>query len=83
MKEHTNAEGLNVISAFTGNGDFFRNHPKLTKNLYFKEGELKALYDGWEVLEYTEQESKARATNKDGSPMFNVLARILAKKPKN
>lgn len=83
MKEHTNEDGLNVISAFTENGDFYRNHPRLTENFYPKEGELKELYADWEILEYEEKKSTARATNKDGSPMFNILARMLARKPKD
>jgi tellurite methyltransferase len=82
IKKHTNADGLNVISTFTENGDFYRNHPHLSENFYPKEGELKELYGDWEILDYQETQTLARAKNKDGSSMFNVTAKILARKPK-
>lgn len=83
MKEHTNVDGLNVISTFTENGDFYRNHPHLSRNFYPKVGELKDMYSDWEILDYQETQTPARAKNKDGSPMFNVTAKILAKKPRD
>ena len=51
MQEHTNEDGLNTITTFTENGDFYRNNPD-TDNFYPKEGELRELYAGWDVLEY-------------------------------
>lgn len=81
MQEHTNADGLNTITTFTENGDFYRNDPGTT-NFYPKEGELKDLYLGWEILEYEEVEGQAFAKKPDGSPMINISAKIVARKPK-
>ena len=81
MQAHTNIDGLNVISAFTEDGDFYRNNPD-TDNFYLKAEELKALYDTWEILEYSENEEQAFAKNEDGVPMVNVVARLLVKKIK-
>lgn len=81
MQIHTNIDGLNVISTFTEDGDFYRNNPD-TDNFYLKAEELKDLYDTWEILEYSENEGQAFAKNQDGSPMVNVVVRMLAKKIK-
>ncbi len=81
LQEHTNIEGLNVITAFTKNGDFYRNNSE-TNNFYPAENELRELYANWEILEYEETEGKAFAKRPDGSPMLNISARILARKPK-
>ncbi len=81
IQEHTNPEGLNAITTFTENGDFYRNNPD-TKNFYPKEGELRELYAEWKILEYEEVESQAFAKRPDGSPMINMSAEILARKPK-
>lgn len=82
MQEHTNEEGLNTITTFTENGDFYRNNPD-SGNFYPKEGELKELYAGWEILEYEEVEDQAFAKKPDGSPMMNVSARLIARKVKS
>lgn len=79
MQEHTNPDGLNAITAFTPEGDFFRNNPE-TNKFYPTEQELRELYADWEVLQYEEAESRARQTKPDGSPMINTAARLLAKK---
>lgn len=82
MQAHTNENGLNSIAAFTQNGDFYRNEPD-TENFFPKEGELKELYAGWEVLEYEEIENQALSKRPDGSPMLNVSAKLIARKPKS
>lgn len=79
MKNHTNPEGLNVITAFTKNGDFY-NRPSEKENFYLDGGELKNLYAGWDILEYEEAEGEARAKKQDGTAMKNVTAKLLAKK---
>ena len=81
IQEHTNEEGLNTITTFTENGDFYRNNPD-TENFYPKEGELRKLYVGWEVLEYEEVENRAFAKRPDGSPMINISAKLIARKPR-
>jgi tellurite methyltransferase len=81
MREHTSEDGLNTITTFTENGDFYRNNPD-TDNFYPKEGELRELYADWDVLEYEEVENQAFAKRPDGSPMVNVSAKLIARKPK-
>ena len=79
MQKHTNSKGLNAITVFTKNGDFYKKNPQ-TENFYPDINELKELYADWEILEYEEVQSKAFQKNPDGSPMFNVAAKLLAKK---
>ena len=80
IKDQTNPNGLNVIAVFTKDGDFYRNNPE-TDRFYPDLGELSRLYSDWEVLEYSEEEGKALQKKVDGSPMLNIVARILARKP--
>lgn len=82
MKNHTRPLGFNLVTAFTSEGDFFKKDPT-TNRFYPNLGELKALYEDWEILEYEESNSRARAKKEDGSPMFNIAAKLLAKKPEN
>lgn len=82
MQEHTNADGLNTITTFTENGDFYQNNPN-TENFYPKESELKELYADWEILEYEESKDRAFAKKPDGSPMMNISAKVIARKPKS
>lgn len=79
MQEHTNEGGLNVISTFTKEGDFYKKDPT-TKRFYPALGELEEIYRGWDILEYTEEKGRAHATHDDGSPMFNVASEMIAKK---
>ena len=79
MQDHTNNDGLNTIATFTENGDFYRNNPD-TENFYPKEGELKGLYAGWEILGYEEIENRALVKRPDGSPMVNISAKLIARK---
>lgn len=81
MKNHTLEGGLNAISTFTQRGDFFKDNPD-TPDFYPKTLELKKLYADWELLEYEEVESIARSKRADNSPMMNVAAQIVARKPK-
>lgn len=79
MKEHTNNGGLNVIALFTKDGDFFRDDPE-TRQYYPEKGEVKGLYEGWEILKYGEEKSRTRKTKLDGSPMFNISSLLIAQK---
>ncbi len=83
VKQRTNTNGLNTITTFTKNGDFYRDNPN-TENFYPDEGGgLKELYADWEILEYDEIQVVARAKKPDGSPMINISANLLARKSKN
>lgn len=77
MKLHTNPLGVNVIAAFTQDGDFFKNNPE---GFYPNRLELKEIYNDWEVLTYDEISSPAMAKKEDGSPMINTIARLIARK---
>lgn len=82
IKAHTTEGGLNVISAFTVEGDFSKL--PLEKGKFYPEpGEMRGLYSDWEIIKYSEDNSRAKATNPDGTPMFNIRAEILARKPKS
>lgn len=81
IQEHTTVGGLNAISTFTQDSDFYRNEPDADE--YYPEAEeLKKLYLDWEILEYEEIEVKAgdKRPGKGGSPVTNTAATILARK---
>lgn len=78
LKDKTKRGGLHVIAAFTRHGDFYNNTPD---NFFLRERELKELYPEWEVIDYEEKEEDAFAKREDGTPMKNVCAYIIVKKP--
>jgi len=80
IKNYTNEGGLNVIMAFTRDGDFFHKNPE-TNAFYLESGELKDIYGDWESLLYFEKKIDALAKREDGKPMVNVTAGIIAQKP--
>ncbi len=79
MMTHTKIGGLNIIAAFTEEGDFYKKYPQ-TQNFYIHGNELKALYAEWEILHYEKRNEPASAKRVDGSPMENVCAYLLARK---
>ncbi|MBU6231175.1 MAG: methyltransferase domain-containing protein [Patescibacteria group bacterium] len=82
MKRSTERRGLNVIAAFTTEGDFFRKDPVASAELFYpKLGELDQLYSGWEIEWYFEGTTSARKCHPDGTQMQNVSARLIARKP--
>lgn len=81
IQEHTSDGGLNALTTFSKNGDFYRSNPE-GGEFYPDEGELRSLYDGWQIIDYNEDEaSEALAKKPDGTPMINMTVRILARKP--
>src|SRR6185369_7525833 len=62
IKANTKNGGLNAIAAFTQEGDFFKQNPG-TDNFYPALGELKSLYKGWTIIEYSEEEGQALSKN--------------------
>ncbi len=80
MKAHTENGGLNALAVFTQEGDFFKQNPN-TDNFYPTSGELESLYEGWNIIEYSEEQGQALSKNVDGSPKVNVNALLLAQKP--
>lgn len=79
IKQHTKPGGLNALTAFTKEGDFYKL--KTAEGQFYPNlGELRSLYSDWEVIEYEESNSRAQATTADGKPMFNIKAVILARR---
>lgn len=79
MKSATKQNGLNLIVAFTKDGDFFQDDPT-TPNFFLGQDELKEFYKDWEILRYEEHAGPAAAKNPDGSPMINTSANIISRK---
>jgi len=80
IKEHTKKGGVNAIATFTIEGDFSKLENQ-AGHFYPEPVEMRDLYNDWEIPTYSEENSRARATNLDGSPMFNMKAEIVARKP--
>lgn len=80
MKANTNPGGYNVITAMTKQGDFFVANPE-TPHFYPSLEELKEIYHDWEVVTAFEKKTLAISRNPDGSPMSNVFAGLVARKP--
>ena len=78
---NTRRGALHTISAFTSEGDFFKD-PKNKAFYYPAPGELKEFYErnGWEVLEYYEEEVQTLRKHPDGTPMKNLTSFLLATK---
>jgi len=80
IKEHTKEGGINAVATFTMEGDFSKLE-NTTGRFYPASGEMREFYFDWEIISYSEENSRARATHPDGSPMFNIKAEVLARKP--
>ena len=79
MMTHTKTGGLNIIVAFTQEGDFYKKDPE-TKNFYLHGDEFNTLYARWEILHYEERMEEASMKRADGSSMENICAYFLARK---
>ncbi len=79
IKERTKSGGLNVIATFTAEGDFAQS-PNAVNMFYPNLGEMQKLYRDWEIITYSEDNSRALDTKTDGSPMTNIAVRIIARK---
>lgn len=75
MKEHTNEAGLHIVATFMNKGDL-----KGVEQDKFKpeENELKELYSDWDILTYTEKDTRMNLP--DGAAIQNFTATIIAKK---
>ena len=56
MQSLTEEGGLNVISAYTdrNTGDFMKGNPYGSEKYLLKIGELRNLYEDWDIIEYSE-----------------------------
>ena len=83
MQKHTALNGFNLITAFTKNGDFYKNNPA-TPNFYLDDKtQLENLYSEWKIKRSFEKAGKARVAGIDGKPQFNTFVGLLAKKVKD
>jgi tellurite methyltransferase len=74
MKEHTKVGGINVIMAFT------EDNPLKVFPYLFKKGEIKALYDGWEILDYLEIMDEPHRDEPDKKAHMHARVFLTAKK---
>ncbi len=79
MQEQTVQEGLNVLTVFTKQGDFYRNDTDAT-HFYASQDELRELYHNWEIVECRDVEGPARKKKPDGSAMRNTWVELVARK---
>ena len=82
MKELTSKDGLNVISAYTNQNvaDFMKDNPHGREAYLLKPGELKDLYEGWEILEYSEDWTEPGVINEGDVPQRYHKVNMIARK---
>jgi len=81
MERHTNKSGLNIIAAFTDDGDYYEE--SLGRNLFFLRGdELKSMYahKPWGIPKYIERENPSVQKKLDGTDKMNTSAHIMVRK---
>jgi tellurite methyltransferase len=76
VKNHTNPNGLNVITVFTIDNPN-PNFPHL-----FEKNELKQYYSDWEILEYGEYVTPMETHGENGIPHQHGVAGIIARSAK-
>ena len=80
MKDNTSTYGYNAVATFTKDSAFFRSDPSV-KDFYPTSGELKTIYQDWDILFYEEKQTQASILSDTGEPLFNTAAMLLARKP--
>lgn len=81
MQEHTNIGGLNIIKAFTQNGDFYKDDNQ-KERFYLYEGELEERYKDWEILKSVKTTGKSVVKDENGNPYINQSVEFIARKIK-
>lgn len=79
LQDHTKSGGIHAIATFTKEGAFFDENPN-TDTWYADSGELKSLYDGWEIVSYEESEGNSYKADPNGKPYVKTTAFLLAQK---
>ena len=80
MKGQTAPGGFNLIVSAMDSDDYPCRVPFPFR---FKAGELKALYDGWEIIKYDENPGKLHKTDENGNRIEMRFATLLARKPQD
>ncbi len=78
IKEHTKTGGINSMAIFTSDGDFASVDTK--GNFYPTKEEILKIYEGWEILNFTERNTKARQKDDEDNFMFNKRVELIARK---
>lgn len=83
MQETTKPGGINVISAYTdqNTADFMADNPYGNHGYLLKPGELKACYEGWEILEYEEDWTSPGIVSEGDTPRSFHKVNMIARKP--
>lgn len=83
MKKHTKSQGVNAIALFTSTGDRYELDKQEDPGAFYPaDGWLKEYYKDWEIISYDQIEPPLiNKTRPDGTPMRNVVERMLARKP--
>lgn len=80
IQDHTLANGLNVITTFTKDGDLFSHNPEKGRFYLDSKEQLESLYKEWTIVKLFEKDSPVRATGPGGSPQHNVFVGMIAQK---
>ena len=83
MQSLTKNGGLNVISAYTdkNTGNFMQGNPYGSEKYLLKQNELKELYKGWKLLEYSEAWTELGIVNPEDTPTRYHKVNMIAQKP--
>lgn len=80
IKAHTKSGGLNVVTAISNDGDFYRQAAN-SGNYFPDQAVLEAIYADWELLQSQSADKQAAAHKPDGTVMRNVNVEMIARKP--
>jgi cyclopropane fatty-acyl-phospholipid synthase-like methyltransferase len=82
MQSLTKNKGCNVISAYTNQnvGDFMKDNPFGKEEYLLKPNELKELYSGWNLLEYSEAWTEPGIINPNDVPTSYHKVNMIAQK---
>ena len=83
MKQHTTSGGVNAVTVFTKTGDRYDQDRKEDPDAFYPDdGWLKKFYADWNIVEYESTNGALIGKFRDdGTPMMNVVEKILAQKP--
>lgn len=80
IQKHTKQSGLNIISVFVAKEAPFEKTNERGYPLHLlKDGELKEIYSGWQILNFEQAQSKPLDPSKP--PLVEYTETILARKP--
>lgn len=77
VKRHTAQSGLNVVSVYTRDGPLYRPE---SKAFWLEPGELRGLYDDWEIVYSARRLSQTTTRNETGDPFVQPTDEIVARK---